>query len=166
SVARKDNGIPQAPAGTLAVIGDLKQMNSDWLVGTSMFGYGATLVVGIGLPIPVLDEDVLKCASAEDKDIYAQVVDYSVNYPNCVPGSLGEANYEQLKSGKITVQDKDVPTGNLSSYSKALEICEELKKWIKKGDFLLSEPVAPLPKADSGYGFKMLKERPPLKKEE
>ena len=67
---------------------------------------------------------------------------------------------EQLKTGKITVQGKEVPTGNLSSYSKAREISEELKLWINKGDFLLSEAVAPLPKVDSGYGFKMLKEKP------
>jgi len=166
SVLRKENGIPQVPAGTVAVIGDLKQMSSSWLVGISMLGYGATLIVGIGLPIPVLDEDVLRCAAVEDKDIYAQVVDYSTNYPNCVSGSLGEVNYEQLKSGKIVIQGREVLTGNLSSYSKAREICDELKRWIKKGDFLLSEPVAPLPRVDSGYGFKMLKERPLLNKEE
>ncbi|MFA5286769.1 MAG: homocysteine biosynthesis protein, partial [Candidatus Omnitrophota bacterium] len=160
------NGIPQAPAGTISVIGDLKQMKPQWLVGTSMLGYGVTLIVGIGVPIPVLDEETIQYAAAKDKDIYAQIVDYSTNYPNCVPGSLGEANYEQLKSGKIIVQGKEVPTGNLSSYSKAREVSEELKAWINKGDFLLSEAVAPLPKADSGYGFKMLKERPILKNEE
>jgi len=87
-------------------------------------------------------------------------VDYGQAYPQVIPGSLGEVNYAQLKSGKITVQGKDVPTGNLSSYSRALEIAEELKSWIKKGDFLLTEPVAPLPGAESGYSFKPLKERP------
>jgi uncharacterized protein (DUF39 family) len=77
-----------------------------------------------------------------------------------VAGALGEVSYAQLKSGKVKVQGKDVPTGNLSSYSKAREIAEELKGWIKKGDFLLTEPVAPLPGAGSGYAFKALKERP------
>ena len=160
SVPRKDNGVPQAPAGTLAVIGDLKQMSPQWLVGTSMLGYGVTLIVGIGVPIPVLDEEVIKYAAIRDKEIYSQVVDYSANYPQCVPGSLGEVNYAQLKSGKITLQGKTVPTGNLSSYSKAREISEELKSWIKKGDFLLTEPVADLPGVESGYTFKPLKERP------
>jgi uncharacterized protein (DUF39 family) len=160
TVKRKENGIPQAPAGTLAVIGDLKQMRPQWLVGTSMLGYGVSLVVGIGVPIPILDEETLQHAAAKDEDIYAQIVDYSSSYPQCVPGSLGEVNYAQLKSGKIKVQGKDVPTGNLSSYSKAREISEELKSWIKKGDFLLTEAVAPLPGAESGYTFKMLKERP------
>jgi uncharacterized protein (DUF39 family) len=159
-VPRKSNGIPQAPAGTLAVIGDLKQMKPEWLVGTSMLGYGVSLTVGIGVPIPVLDEEIIKYAAAGDEEIYTQVVDYSANYPQCVPGSLGEVNYAQLKSGKIIVQGKAVATGNLSSYSKARQIAEELKSWIKKGDFVLTEAVAPLPGPESGYTFKLLKERP------
>jgi L-aspartate semialdehyde sulfurtransferase len=159
SVKRKDNGVPQAPAATLAVIGDLKQMKPEWLVGTSMLGYGATISVGIGVPIPVLDETIAQYAAVSDEEIYTQVVDYGQDYPQMVSKSLGEVNYAQLKSGKITVKGKDVPTGNLSSYSKAREIAEELKAWIKKGDFLLTEPVAPLPGAESGYTFKPLVER-------
>ena len=159
-VARTDNGVPKSPAGTVAVIGDLKEMKPEWLTGISMLGYGVTLVVGMGVPIPVLDEDVIKYAAIKDKDIYAQVVDYSSAYPQVVSGSLGEVNYAQLKTGKISVQGKEVSTGNLSSYSRAVEISRELKSWIKKGDFLLGDPVAPLPAADSGYKFKLLKERP------
>ncbi len=160
SVARKENSTPKMPAGTIAVIGDLKQMKPQWLVGTSMFGYGVSLTVGIGVPIPILNEEILKGASLSDKELFTQIVDYSNAYPQCVPGSLGEVTYAQLKSGKIIVQDKEVPTGNLSSYSKAREIAEELKFWIKKGNFLLTEPVSPLPSAESGYSFKPLKERP------
>jgi uncharacterized protein (DUF39 family) len=159
-VKRKENGTTCVPGGTLAVIGDLKQMKQEWLVGTSMLGYGVTLNVGIGVPIPILDEEILRYAAIRDEEIYAPIVDYSQNYPQLIPGTLGEVSYAQLKSGKITIQGKEVSTGNLSSYSKALEIAEELKSWIKKGDFVLSEPVAPLPSADSGYTFKLLKERP------
>ncbi|MFA5410789.1 MAG: homocysteine biosynthesis protein [Candidatus Omnitrophota bacterium] len=159
-VKRKENGTPIAPAGTIAVIGDLKQMKPEWLVGTSMLGYGVTLTIGIGVPIPVLSEEILKYAAVKDEEIYTQIVDYSRDYPELVSRSLGEVNYAQLKSGKITLQGKEVPTGNLSSYSRALDIAEELKSWIRKGDFLLSEPVASLPGAASGYAFKPLKERP------
>ena len=70
SVKRKENGIPQAPAGTLAVIGDLKQMRPEWLVGVSMLGYGVTLTIGIGVPIPILNEEILQYAAAKDEDIY------------------------------------------------------------------------------------------------
>jgi uncharacterized protein (DUF39 family) len=159
-VPRRENGSPKVPAGTLSVIGDLKQMNSRWLVGTSMLGYGVSLSIGIGVPIPILDEETIQYAALSDKEIYTQIVDYSNDYPQCSSKSLGEVNYKQLKSGKITVQGKDVPTGNLSSYSKAREIAEELKSWIKKGSFLLTEPVAQLPGVESGYTFKPLKERP------
>ncbi|MFH0762882.1 MAG: homocysteine biosynthesis protein [Candidatus Omnitrophota bacterium] len=157
---RSENGTPKSPAGTIAVIGDLKQMKPQWLVGTSMFGYGVSLIVGIGVPIPVLNEETIKFAAASDDQIYTQIVDYSSSYPQGAGGSLGEVNYTQLKSGKIAVGGRQVPTGNLSSYSKAREIAEELKAWIKKGDFCLSEPVASLPGVESGYAFRPLKERP------
>lgn len=161
-IPRKPNGVPQAPAGTLAVIGDLKQMKANWLVGVSMLGYGVSLNVGIGVPIPILDEEMIKYAAIKDEDIYTQIIDYSTNYPQCIPGSLGEVNYAQLKSGKITVQKKEVTTGGLSSYSKALEIAQTLKSWIEKGEFLLTEPVAKLPEAGSGYTFKPLKQSPSI----
>ncbi|PIP67662.1 MAG: hypothetical protein COW92_05220 [Candidatus Omnitrophica bacterium CG22_combo_CG10-13_8_21_14_all_43_16] len=160
TVKRKETGIPQAPAGTLAVIGDLKQMSPEYLVGTTFQGYGVTLTVGIGVPIPILNEEICKFTAVKDDEIVTQIVDYSEAYPNCIPGSLGEVNYAQLKSGKITVKGKDVPVGALSSYSKAVEIAEELKNWIQKGDFLLTEPVAPIPGVESGVSFKALKERP------
>ena len=160
AVKRKPNGTPQAPAGTLALIGDLKQMKPEWLRGSTFQGYGTTLAVGVGIPIPILNEETVKYAAIKDEDIWAQVVDYSEAYPKGIPGSLGETNYAQLKTGKITVKGKEVPTAGLSSYSKALEIANTLKSWIKKGDFLLTEPVSLIPGAESDYVFKPLKERP------
>ena len=160
TVKRKDNGVPSVPAGTLAVIGDLKQMKPSWLIGTSMLGYGATLTVGIGVPIPILDKEICRSVAVKDEEIYAPVIDYSQVYPQMEQRLLAEVNYAQLKSGSITLQRKNVATGALSSYSKAKEITEELKSWIKKGDFQLTEPVVPLPGAESGYSFKPLKERP------
>ena len=160
SVKRKANGTPQAPAGTLAVIGDLKQMKSEWLVGTSMLGYGTTISVGIGVPIPILNEDICRSAAVKDEDLVTQIVDYSKDYPNCVSNSLGEVSYAQLKTGKIKIKNKEVPTGGLSSYSKAREIADTLKEWIKSKKFFLTEPVAPLPGAENNYSCKLLKERP------
>ncbi len=159
-VPRKDNGVPQAPAGTLAVMGDLKGMSAEWLKGSTFRGYGTTLSVGLGIPIPMLDEETCRYAAVKDEDLWAQVVDYGEAYPTGKKGSLGEANYAQLKTGTITVQGKEIPTAGLSSYPKAVKIANTLKEWIEKGDFLLSEPVAQLPGADSGYSFGPLKERP------
>lgn len=160
TVSRTEGGVPRGGAGTLAVIGDLKQMSKDWLRGASFRGYGATLSVGIGLAIPILNEEMARYTAVKDEDIITQIIDYSESYPNVKPGSLGEVNYKQLKSGEIEVQDKKVPTSSLSSYPKALEIANTLKEWIQNGEFLLAEPVQLIPSSDSGLAFKNLKERP------
>lgn len=161
-VPRTENGVPKRPAGTMAVIGDLKQMSPQWLVGTSFLGYGCTITVGIGVPIPILSEEILKYTLVTDADIIAPVVDYSEAYPQRKPDVLAEVSYAELKSGVIKVQGEEVPTSSLSSYPKAVEIANILKEWIKRGEFLLTEPVAPLPGAESGITIKPLEERPIL----
>ncbi len=159
-VPRTDKGVPKGGAGTLAVIGDLKQMKPRWLVGTSMLGYGCTLTMGIGVPIPILSEDILLNTAVTDADILGTVVDYSDAYPNLKPDILGEVSYAELKSGKVKISGKEVPTASLSSYSRAVEIAGILKTWIQNGEFLLTEPVAPIPGVESGVTFTPLKERP------
>jgi len=160
SVLRTDDGVPKEGAGTLALIGDLKQMKPEWLVGTSMLGYGCTLTVGIGIPIPILSEEILRYTMVSDADIFAPIVDYSDAYPKRKPEIICEVSYAELKSGHVNIQGKDVPTASLSSYPKAVEIANILKGWIERGEFLLTEPVAPLPGIESGITFKPLKERP------
>lgn len=159
-VPRLDNGTPRSGSGTLSVIGDLKQMSPRYLMGTSMLGYGVTLTVGIGVPIPVLDEEILKYAALSDADMVAPVIDYSGPYPNREGEILTEVSYAELRSGKIKVNGKEVPTASLSSYPRALEIAGILKSWIQNGKFFLTEPVASLPGAESGIAFKPLNERP------
>ncbi len=158
-VPRGENGVPRKPAGTLAVIGDLKQMKSAWLRGISMQGYGASMIVGIGVPVPILSEEILKYTTVTDADIVAPIVDYSEAYPQRKPDVLGEVSYAQLKTGRIEVRGKQVPTSSLSSYPRAVEIARILKEWIQKGEFTLTEPVAPLPGLESGIAVKSLEER-------
>jgi uncharacterized protein (DUF39 family) len=161
-VPRTENGVPRRPGATLAVIGDLKQMKSQWLLGTSFLGYGSTMTIGIGVPIPILSEEILNYTLVTDSQIYAPIIDYSEAYPQRKPDILGEVNYAELKTGKIKIQDKDVPTASLSSYPRAVEIATILKDWIKSGTFLLTEMVAPLPGVESGVVIKPLQERPIL----
>jgi uncharacterized protein (DUF39 family) len=153
-------GVPEAPAGTVAVIGDLKGMKPEWLRGTSFEGYGVTLTVGLGVPIPILNEEIVKYTAVRDRDIYAKIVDYSHDYPKGESRFLGEVNYEELRSGSIKTRGKSIPTASLSSYAKAREIAGLLKKRISGGKFLLGEPVSLLPSAESEIKFKPLKERP------
>lgn len=159
-VKRGKNAVPESPAGTIAVIGDLKGMAPEWLRGTSFEGYGVTLTVGLGVPIPILNEEIVKYTAVRDKEIRAKIVDYSHDYPKGESRFLGEVDYEELRSGEIKARGRNIPTASLSSYAKAREIAEILKAWISKGKFLLSEPVLPLPSAGSGVVFKPLKERP------
>jgi uncharacterized protein (DUF39 family) len=147
NVPRNKNGLPREGAGTIAVIGNLKEMSPEWLVGASMLGYGVSLYVGIGIPIPILDEDMARYTAVKDEDIVTQIYDYSMDYPKGAPKSLGEVNYKELRSGAIMLNGKKVATAPLSSYYKAREIANLLKEWIERGDFLLGEAQQLLPSA-------------------
>ncbi len=156
-VPRTQTGVPKVPSGTLAVIGDLKQMSPEFLVGCSIYGYGVSMFVGIGIPIPVLNEEVAKWTSVSDEEILAPVIDYSNDYPNLTGNPpLGYVTYKELRSGKIVVLNKEVPTGSLSSYAKARQIAKILKTWIQTAKFFLTEPVAALPSVGSGIKYKFL----------
>lgn len=145
AVKRTDKGMPLSPSGTLWVMGDMKQMTDKWLKGASLRGYGTSLFVGLGVPIPILNEEIAMYAGVSDDEIFTQVVDYGEDYPSGKARSLAQVSYAQLRSGTITVDGKEIPTVPLSSYSKALEIALILKEWIINGKFLLGEPQFTLP---------------------
>lgn len=137
------DGVIQYSGATLAVVGDMKQMSSRFIRAASYEKYGTTLFVGIGIPIPVLDEDMAKFLAVRNRDIYTQVVDYSV--PSRSRPVLRKVSYEELRSGTIELNGKKVPTAPLSSLRKAREIAQVLKEMILKGEFLLQEPIQKLP---------------------
>ena len=142
---RGDNGVPTEGAGTLALTGNMKQMNPKYVRAVRFIGYGVSLSLGIGIPIPVLSEKILKYTTVRDRDIYAKVTDYSSDYPNRTGKVLCIVNYEQLKSGEVVIGDQRVEVGSLSSYAAALEIAGILREEICSGKFLLSRPSSRLP---------------------
>jgi L-aspartate semialdehyde sulfurtransferase len=139
-VDRTDGGVPLQPAGTLWVMGDLKQMSPRWLVGASIQGYGCSLSVGLGIPIPILNAEMARYTGVSDEEIFTQVIDYGKDYPKGKSRSLAQVSYAELKSGTITVNGESVATVPLSSVVRAREIADILKGWIQKGRFLLGEP--------------------------
>lgn len=147
-VKRGGNGVPLTPAGTLMTMGNLKEMNPKWVAGASMLGYGCSLMVGLGVPIPILNEDLARFTGVSDEEIYTQMIDYGKDYPKGEAKSLGQISYAELKSGTIRYKDQDVPTVPLSSYVRALEIAQILKAWIEAGAFTLAEPQEMLPTAE------------------
>ncbi len=147
AVKRTAKGVPVRAAGTLWVMGDLKQMNSNFLVGVGIQGYGCSLAVGLGIPIPLLNEEIAAFTGISDDEIFTQIVDYGQDYPAGAAKSLGQVSYAELKSGVIRFQGKSVPTVPLSSLVRAREIAETLKSWIRQDRFRLSEPQFTLPAA-------------------
>lgn len=141
------NGVPTRPSRSIAVIGDLKKMSTEYIRALTLHGYGISLAVGLGVPIPILDEELMKSVAIRNEDIFAPVFDYSVQSRS--RKVLEEVSYAELRSGHIELFGKDVKTSSMSSYYKARQIANELKKSIEKGTFLLSEPVQPLPSDES-----------------
>jgi uncharacterized protein (DUF39 family) len=150
NVKRGENGVPLSPAGTLMVMGRLKEMDPKWVAGVSMLGYGCSLAIGVGIPIPILNEDMARFTGVSDEEIFTQIIDYGRDYPKGEAKSLGQVSYAELKSGAIRFNGLDVPTVPISSYVRALEIAQILKGWIENGEFLLSEPQEMLPTAERG----------------
>jgi len=145
---RLENGVPKSPAGNVALIGNMKEMRSRWVRAVSFSGYGATLSVAVGVPIPMLDEEMARFVSVADADLTAPIVDYSTYYPTGEgEASLGEVSYADLKSGSIQISGKEVPTGSFSSYGLARQVAHHLKDLIQKGDFTLTRPQSLLPGA-------------------
>jgi len=142
---RGENGVPLSPAGSLMVMGNMKEMDPRWVVGVSILGYGCSLAMGVGVPIPILNADMARYAGVSDGEIYTQIIDYGNDYPKGEAKSLGQVSYEELKGGVIYLGGQEVPTVPLSSYPRALEIAATLKEWIEKGEFLLTQAQEMLP---------------------
>ncbi len=142
---RGENGVPTEGAGTLGLTGNMKEMNAAFVRGVSLKGYGVSLALGVGIPIPILSPEILRYTTVRDSEILATVIDYSRDYPQKTGNELIKISYEELKKGEVTIQGKNVETGSLSSYYKAQEIAALLKDEISRGEFLLSEPSRKLP---------------------
>jgi len=141
---RNERGIPLSPSGTLMVKGDMKQMDARFIRGVSMVGYGISLSVGLGIPIPILNEEMAWFTGVADEDIDMPVVDYGHDYGRGIPSRYGHVTFDRLKSGTIEIEGKQIPTVPMTSYRLSLEVADTLKKWIEDGKFLLTEPQEPI----------------------
>lgn len=140
---RLPNHTPIGPAATLALIGDAKQMDARWVRGCYFKSYGPSLMLGVGVPLPVLHEQVVANCAVQDRDLVAPVVDFSI--PRRVRPTFGLIGYAQLKSGRITIDGKSVRVAPLASLALSRQVANELKQWLEAGTFTLTEPVAAIP---------------------
>lgn len=141
---RLENQTPIGPAATLALIGDAKQMDARWVRGCYFQHYGPSLMLGVGVPLPVLSEAVVDHCAVLDQDLVAPVIDFSI--PRRVRPTFGLVTYAQLKSGRIKIEGKTVRTAPLASQFLSRQVALELKAWIEAGTFTLTDPVAPIPR--------------------
>jgi len=125
--------------GTLMVTGNMKDMSAEFIKGATFYGYGVTLYVGIGIPIPVLNEGIAKKTAISDAEIVTEVIDYGVCRRD--RPVLRKVTYEELKSGMIEIDGNEMPTSPLSSFFMAGKVAEELKSRVERGEFLLSLPA-------------------------
>jgi uncharacterized protein (DUF39 family) len=134
---------PKGQLGTIMVKGDAKNMNSEYINGATFTKYGSSLYVGLGIPIPILNEGIVEKVAIRDRDIPSDIVDYGV--PRRSRPFLRQTNYEELKSGKVDINDKRVNVTSLSSLKQAHKISSVLKSWIEEGSFTLTSPIERLP---------------------
>jgi uncharacterized protein (DUF39 family)/NAD-dependent dihydropyrimidine dehydrogenase PreA subunit len=150
---------PVGGFGTLMVQGDLRKMSPALLRGATMTGYGSTLYVGVGVPIPIINAEVAASTGVSDADIKTSVYDYSV--PSRDRPTLASVNYEELKTGMIEVNGREVRTSSISSFKVAKDIAVYLKDLIVKKEFFLSEAVTSLSSKDVVYPLRPRKRESP-----
>jgi uncharacterized protein (DUF39 family) len=141
---RQENRTPAGPGATLALIGDAKQMDAKWVRGCYFKNYGPSLMLGVGVPIPVLNADIVAHCAVKDRDIVAPIVDFSI--PRRVRPTFGLVSYAQLKTGKIKIEGRTVRVAPLASIYLSRQVAAELKRAIDEGEFTLTQPVAHLPR--------------------
>jgi uncharacterized protein (DUF39 family)/NAD-dependent dihydropyrimidine dehydrogenase PreA subunit len=129
-------GVPVDAARTLSVVGDARYMNPRYIRAAYFKNYGVTLFVGIGIPIPILDEGIALSVSRSNEQIETEIKDYSKAQKPVV----GYTNYAQLQSGWVEINGKKARTSSLSSLYMAREIAGVLKEWVRTGSFELTSP--------------------------
>jgi len=142
---RNERGIPLTASGTLMLKGDMKTMDAKWVRGVSILGYGCSLSLGVGIPIPILDEEMAWFTGVSDADITMPVRDYGQDYPSGVNNVLAQPSFEELKAGEIAVNGQKIRTVPLTSYALSLEIAQDLKEKLEKGEFFLTEAQDRIP---------------------
>ncbi|MCL2141716.1 MAG: homocysteine biosynthesis protein [Methanimicrococcus sp.] len=137
---------------TLMTTADLKQMTKEYVNASSFKGYGTSLYLGVGIPIPILDADMAKATAVRDKDIKVNIKDYSIGRRD--RPAIRQTTYEELKSGSVELNGKAVPTSPLSSFKMARKVAEQLKRLIKDGAFTLGQNTTSLPEKQTAKPMK------------
>ena len=131
--------LPISPSATLAITADLRGVKPEFISPLYIKGYGVSLYISIGIPIPIINADMAHAVSVKNKDIITQVHDFATGE------TVGTVTYDQLHKNNIHLSGKNPVSRTMSRIREAYKITELLKKQIEDGTFELTQPVKPLP---------------------
>ncbi|MBN2134156.1 MAG: homocysteine biosynthesis protein [Acidobacteria bacterium] len=134
-----ETGLPLGPAGTIAIIADLRNMKSEYIKAIYIHGYGVSIALAIAAAIPVLDEDIAKRVSIRNHEIKTSLIDYATG------NVIKQINYEELYSRRVELNGKTVPARTMTNITESRKIMRLMKERIIQGEFLLTKPVLDLP---------------------
>ncbi len=139
---KNKHNIPVGPSTTLSLFVDIENMHPKWIRGGFIKSFGPVLYVGIGIPIPVLNDEIAEHLAITDDMINTTIIDFSI--PRRSKPILGQCTYNELRTSTVLINNKPTLTASLSSMAYAFEICKTLKEEILNRNFLLAEPSIPI----------------------
>ena len=139
---RNDHGIPVGPAITLSIIADIESMQPKWVRAGFIKSFGPVLYIGVGIPIPVLNEEIAEYLAITDEYIHSTIVDFAI--PRRTKPIFGQCTYAELRTSTVEINNKPTLAAPLASMSWTIEICKILKDKILNNKFLLSMPILPV----------------------
>ncbi|MDO8842662.1 homocysteine biosynthesis protein [Methanocalculus sp.] len=149
---------PASGFSTLMVSGDLKSMNPEYLRAASITGYGVSLYVGLGIPLPVVNLDVVRNTSVRDEDLITSIVDYGV--PRRDRPVVQTVTYAELKSGSVEINGEMIRTSSMSSYSRAKDVALEVKRLVEEGSYTLALPTLRITTEKRSHPMRETKQTP------
>lgn len=124
---------PQTSFGNIAVKGELREMSTKYIRGATIPEYGTSLFVGLGIPIPILNEELAKSTAVTNDQLETNILDYGIARSD--RPALKRVRYSELILGRVELNGVSVKTAPLSSFKLAYEIMDEQAKWIDEGEF-------------------------------
>lgn len=139
---RLASGHARTPGAVAALCADLHDLQPQWLRACQFEGHGASLLVAVAAPIPLINGLVARQAATPDERLEAPVLDVSI--PRRIKPGFGGVSYASLRSGRIVVDGRTLAAAPAHSPRLARSIAGELVARLVENRFPLRLPLQPL----------------------
>ena len=139
---RQASGHARSPGAVAAVSVDLHALEPGWLRPCFFEAQGSALLLPIAAPVLLTDGATALRAAAADGQLEAPVLDLSV--PRRLKPGFGAASYAALRSGRITVEGRELRSAPAHSPRLAEAIGQTLVHRLEQNAFPLRLPALPL----------------------